>query len=123
MRRWVGIGVTLLIAVTAEPAMAEDALIERGRTIAQTQCTRCHVVGDFNRMGGISSTPSFQIMVNSIADWKERFDTFYARPPHAAIVRFDGEPPDKAHPPATIEILIALEDVPAITAFARTLGE
>ena len=35
---------------------------EAGRKISETHCARCHVVGDFNPMGGIGSTPSFQLL-------------------------------------------------------------
>lgn len=112
-----------LAALCAAPALAQDDLVERGKTVSREQCTRCHVVGDINPMGGISSTPSFQMIVNYIPDWNIRFETFHARPPHAAIVRFEGDPVDETRVLSTIEILIALEDLEAISAFAGTLKE
>ncbi len=42
------------------PIASAQAGSEAGRKIAETHCARCHVVGDFNPMGGIGSTPSFQ---------------------------------------------------------------
>ena len=72
-------------------------------------------------MGGISSTPSFQMMVNALFDWEERFSTFLARPPHPAHVYLEGyvAPPDQ--PPTMVPVLLRIEDVDAIVAFARSL--
>ena len=101
-------------------ALAED-LVAKGRDIAQTHCSRCHVVGDFNPFGGVSSTPSFQLIVNDLPDWEERFSTFYTRRPHPSIVRIEGIAPPVDEPPMVFPIEFRIEDVEAILSFVRTL--
>jgi hypothetical protein len=59
-----------------------------GRDYAEENCSRCHVVGDFNPYGGIGSTPSFQLLARR-DDWMERFLTFYVRRPHPVVVRIE----------------------------------
>lgn len=95
--------------------------IKQGKLVSQTHCTRCHVVGDFNPNGGISSTPSFSLLVNYIDDWKDRFLSFNLRRPHPAIIRFQGEKTDPNNPPPSIPIVLEYTDIEAITAFAETL--
>lgn len=102
------------------PAFADDALVQKGKEISVQHCARCHVVGDLNPHGGISSTPSFQLMVNELSDWEIRFETFHARHPHPAIIRFKGYE-YVGDPPTTVPITLELEDVDAILAFAKTL--
>ena len=48
----------LLTAALSVPGIVM-ANVERGREVAATHCTRCHVVGDINLYGGIESTPFF----------------------------------------------------------------
>lgn len=78
----------ILIFCMPFPAFA-DSQIERGFELARQYCSRCHVIGEYNRMGGIGNSPSFSWMVKS-ADWRERFQTFYARRPHPVFVRVPG---------------------------------
>jgi mono/diheme cytochrome c family protein len=108
----------------ALPGLA-DNYAEIGRRISEQHCSRCHVVGDFNPMGGIGSTPSFQLMVNALEDWEARFLTFHQRLPHPPFVRIAGFPaPDpKVNPPTTAPFELELDDIERITAFARTLKE
>ena len=101
------------------PAMAGDA--EAGRKIAQRHCTRCHVVGDFNPYGGISSTPSFQLLVNALNDYEERFSTFYTRPPHPAVIKIKGVKKQDDLPYNAAPVELTVEDVENLAAFARTL--
>ena len=83
-------------------AFAADA--ENGRKIAHQHCARCHVVSDANRLGGIGSTPSFRLLATAFKDWRTRFETFYARPPHPAFISVEGvgrlrqDLPPNAHP-------------------------
>jgi len=105
----------------AQAPLLAQTLIEQGRKVSQEQCSRCHVIGNFNPTGGISSTPSFQIMVNALPDWEERFSTFYARRPHPAAVEIRGKPPLTQAMAAMVRVVIDIEDVDAITEFARTL--
>lgn len=101
-------------------AVAEDALITAGKKITAQHCTRCHVVGDINPHGGISSTPSFQLLVDALADWELRFETFHTRRPHPAVIRFKGFE-YAGDPPTTAPITLELDDIDAILAFVRTL--
>ncbi|MCP4320178.1 MAG: hypothetical protein GY789_30430 [Hyphomicrobiales bacterium] len=103
----------------AGPISAQS--IEDGKSSAEKHCSRCHVVGDFNPDGGIYSTPSFQLIVNALEDYQERFDTFFVRPPHPAAVKVEGikkldDLPYNAEP-----VLITLTDVKNIAAFAKSL--
>jgi mono/diheme cytochrome c family protein len=52
-------GILLLVTLTAVavPAAA-DGDVEAGRKVAEQHCSRCHVVGDYNKYGGIGSTPT-----------------------------------------------------------------
>ena len=116
---------TILLAFAAlEPfslSARADELADKGREISQTHCSRCHVVGDFNPFGGVSSTPSFQLIVNDLPDWEERFSTFYTRRPHPSIVRIEGIAPPVDEPPMVFPIEFRIEDVEAILSFVRTL--
>lgn len=124
---WVSIvpAITLAHAQNTLPASDTDILaqskIEQGRLVSQTHCTRCHVVGDFNPHGGISSTPSFSLLVNYLDDWEERFLSFHLRRPHPVIIYFRGEKTDANNPPPNIPIVLEYSDIEAIAAFAKTL--
>ena len=103
----------------AAPAAAAGD-VEKGRRIAEVHCARCHVIGDFNRLGGIGSTPSFQGL-KTLADWRERFRTFYARPPHLAFIRIEGIAPRTKLPAYAAEVKLTLDDVEDVFAFVKTL--
>lgn len=110
----------MLLSVAA--AHAGDA--DRGREVAATHCTRCHVVGDINPYGGIESTPSF-IGMKRLADWQRRFEEFFILPPHPALVRIEdvSAARDESRPAFVQEIILTLDDVEAILAFAKTLPD
>jgi len=114
-------GLVLALATPLAPAWATgDA--ERGRALSQQHCTRCHVVGDFNPHGGIGSTPSFQMMVKNLADYRERFETFFARRPHPAFIVIEGSErltPDI--PSNIVPIALPQAAIADIQAFAETL--
>ncbi len=110
----------LLSSSPVRPASATD--LARGKAMAERHCARCHVVGNYNRFGGIGSTPSFQLLVRNFKDYKARFKTFYARRPHPAFVEIKGLPRLLAHlPPNAQPIPITVQDVDAILAYAETL--
>ncbi len=117
-----GVGLPLLLLVAAltwaAPAAAGD--VEKGRRTAETRCSLCHVVGDFNKYGGIGSTPSFQGL-KTLGDWRHRFRSFYARPPHLAFVRIEGIAPLTNLPANAPEIKLTLGEVDDIFAFVETL--
>jgi hypothetical protein len=50
--------------------------LARGRILVQNHYARCHVVGNFNKFGGIGSTLPFGVL-RGMADGMERFGTFY----------------------------------------------
>ena len=112
--------IMLPVSITGVHAAAGD--IKRGQEIARIHCARCHVVGAFNRMGGISSTPSFYLLVRAFKDWRQRFETFYARRPHPAFISITGigrkreDLPANAHP-----IELPEQAVQDVIAYAQTL--
>lgn len=95
---------------------------EKGRTIAEQHCARCHVIGDKNRMGGIGSTPSFPLL-RRMPDWRERFETFYARRPHPVHVRVDGVRKWSDTPSNAAEIRMTIDDVDHILAYVETFPD
>ena len=118
MRLWLA---TMLVLL-ALPAAAQDGLLRRGAEIADRHCGRCHVVDTRNRMRGISSTPSFPLLVRALPDWRERFRTFFARRPHPAVIRIEGIAPPTDDPPTTVPVELTLDDVDAIVAYAEALA-
>lgn len=118
----------VIAALAFSPLPAETVLSDQvsdGRALSEQHCARCHVVGDFNKFGGIGSTPSFQLLVNAFEDWSERFETFHARRPHPAFVRVAGfdYPDPTVIPPNAAPVEIELNDIAAIRAFAETLKD
>lgn len=95
--------------------------VKKGREIAITHCSRCHVVGDYNPDGGIESTPSFRRMVSYPDIFMERFETFYLRRAHPVFVRVEGVRTEFKLPPYATPFTIELDDIEDILAFVRTL--
>lgn len=102
------------------PSDATRGDIEDGREVAQRHCSRCHVVGDFNPMGGIGSTPSFQFLAKR-DDYQERFSTFYVRRPHPVFTRIEGIDPWTDLPSHVATFEITPQQVDDILAFVETL--
>lgn len=121
MRRPAGKILIPLVAATlaAEVAHAEGDAAE-GRRIAEQHCSRCHVIGKKDRMGGIGSTPSFPLL-RRMDNWRERFETFYVRRPHPVHVRVEGIPKWSELPSNAAEISLTLTDVDDILAFVEDL--
>lgn len=95
--------------------------VAKGHDLAVTHCARCHVVSKENRFSGISSTPSFMLLVAALPDWKERFETFYTRRPHPVHVRVKGYAPLTDLPPNAKPFEIELDNIEDILAYVRTL--
>ena len=111
----------LLLASWSTPALSDDD-VARGRELAQQHCARCHVIGDFNKFGGIGSTPSFQLLVKAFPDYQARFETFFERRPHPAFVTIKGYARLQPHlPPNAQPVELPLAAVSQILAFAETL--
>ena len=66
---------------SALPVLAEGNRVN-GEALAKRLCARCHVIGDYNRMGGIDSTPSFPLMAKRPEIFAHRIPTFRKRRPH-----------------------------------------
>ena len=101
------------------PAAADD-LLEVGETVAKQHCARCHVIGAFNRMGGIGSTPSFKLL-RKRDDWEERYTSFYARLPHPSFVRIKGVEPRTNLPPNAAPIELSEREVQGLMAYVREM--
>ena len=113
--------VAILMAVSFPIAPAEaEGSAEIGRKFAETHCARCHVVGDFNPMGGIGSTPSFRLLAKR-GDWLERFETFFDRRPHPVFVRVPGVARWTRLPSHVKEFEVTLANIGDIVAFVETL--
>lgn len=110
------------IVISCAPA-GSQSLAEAGRRIAEEHCSRCHVVDPDDPFAGIGSTPSFRLLVTAFPDWRERFETFYGRRPHPAVVRFEGVAPLTEDPPANQTVDLKLDDIDAIVAFAVSLHD
>jgi len=122
MRPVITLALVLLVTGAASALAAENGNIKNGQKIAEKHCTRCHVVGSFNPGGGISSTPSFQLLVKRRPDYKERFRTFFARRPHPAFLSIKGIGrirPDL--PPNAQPVELTQEDVLDVAVFIETL--
>jgi hypothetical protein len=113
--------IALVLACLASAAAAAEGDPKKGKEIAIKHCSRCHVVGDYNRYGGIESTPSFRRMVRYPKIFMERFATFYDRRPHPAFVRVEGVRSRFKLPPYAAPFTISLDDVEHILAFVKTL--
>lgn len=109
----------LLAGTGSAPARAEGDP-EEGQRLAEAHCSRCHVIGDFNRYGGIGSTPSFQLLAKR-DDWLERFQTFYERRPHPVFVRIPGVEPWTELPSHVATFEVERENIDDLIEFVRTL--
>jgi len=118
-RRWNW--VIMLLFCTPFMVLA-DSQTERGFELARQYCSRCHVIGDYNRMGGIGNSPSFYWMVKS-TDWRERFQTFYTRRPHPVFVRVPGYARWSNVEPYYPPFEILLSEIELITEYAGSLQQ
>ncbi len=103
------------------PIAQAQSLSEKGLALSREHCARCHVVEQSNRFSGISSTPSFPMLVRALKDWRERFETFHARLPHPSVIRIDGVAPPSDSPPTTRLVYLKPEDIDAFVAYAESL--
>lgn len=119
----VAIAGLLVTAAFPSGVFAQDAgNAAAGKKVAAQHCTRCHVVGDINPRGGISSTPSFQLLVRRRPDFRDRFQTFFARRPHPAFLSLEGVGrirPDL--PPNAKPVELTEQDVADMLAYVETL--
>ena len=119
MRPVLAVAILVVASLSAAPVWAGgDA--EAGRKISETHCARCHVIGDFNPMGGIGSTPSFQLLAKR-GDWRERFETFFERRPHPVFVRVPNVARWTELPSHVAEFEVTPANIDDIVAFVETL--
>ncbi len=76
------IGLVALIGLMARGTAEAGGDPAHGRDLAIERCSQCHVVGDFNPLGGVSNTPSFYIFSERLDLYRERLKTFDQRRPH-----------------------------------------
>ena len=104
------------------PLSHGDEEAKQGFELSRQFCSRCHVIGEYNRMGGIGNSPSFTWMVKN-DDWRDRFLTFYARRPHPVFARVPGyalwSNADPYYPPFEI----TLDEIDLIVSYVETLRE
>jgi len=101
------------------PAFGEGS-VEKGKELSITHCARCHVIGDFNKFGGLGSTPSFPLIAG-MNDGYHRFETFFERRPHPVFVRVPNvERWSKALSYVT-EFTVTPESINDLMAFVKTI--
>lgn len=80
--RYLSIGTAVLIGLVAAETARAGGDPAHGREVAIERCSQCHVIGDYNPLGGASSTPSFYIFSERLELYRERLRTFDQRRPH-----------------------------------------
>tara|TARA_Y100001960_G_scaffold330665_1_gene425316 strand:+ start:1493 stop:1846 length:354 start_codon:yes stop_codon:yes gene_type:complete len=113
------IHIILLGFLMAFPALGAGNL-ENGQKLAETHCARCHVIGEYNKFGGIGSTPSFRSL-RGTPNGIERFRTFFARRPHPAFVSVPNVPRWTNLLPYATPFEVSVEGIEDIIAFVQTL--
>lgn len=110
----------VLAVMAAWPATAQD--YAPGEKLTLFNCGRCHVINEKNKYGGIGSTPSFGAL-RTLEDWEDRFNTFFALPPHPAFTQVEGvtEPFPINRPSPIHPMELTLQQLEIITEFARTI--
>ena len=109
--------------ITYSVAAAETGMAQKGLDLSKRHCARCHIVSDKDRFTGISSTPSFKIMIEVLKDWEDRFQTFMARNPHPAHIRLETDDPRPENLPATTyEVILSHDDIEAILAYVNSMA-
>ncbi len=120
MKRGLFLGLLLLAGLWPAAAPRAEGNVEAGRKFAATHCSRCHVVGEENKYGGIGSTPSFPLLV-TLRDYRERFQSFYERRPHPVFARMANVDKWVDLPSPVVEFDVTAADIDNIMAFIETL--
>jgi len=106
-------------ALASENISSQSAL--RGLEIASKHCSRCHVVSNNNRFSSIETTPSF-FGLRAMKDWRERFNEFFVRPPHPALVNvLDVTERSKKLPAFVSEIDLTLDQIEDLISYVEKL--
>ena len=117
-----GMWVVVCLIGVMQAQAGDTALLEKGEKLVRQHCTRCHVVGNLNKYGGIGSTPSFGA-IKSLSDWQDRFAAFWSLLPHPSVVQVEGLSPErpKGLLATTKQIFLNMDDVDAIQAYVDTV--
>lgn len=111
---------TSILILGPTGGMAAD--LEKGRDLARKHCAFCHVIGDFNKFGGIGSTPSFQLLA-SMKDGAERYQSFFSRRPHPSFLTLPDQEPPTDLPLAVPPVTLTYEEIEDIVAYGLTLQD
>ncbi|WP_108881294.1 hypothetical protein [Anderseniella sp. Alg231-50] len=95
----------------------------KGEDIAIEHCRRCHVIPGQNNMG-IGITPSFKAMIQSkAADWRHKFEVFYALRPHPSFVIIREFRTTPEFPLGITPVVIAVDDLDHLMAYVDKLAQ
>jgi len=83
--------VCLIFLVGVLQSSVAGGNLAKGRNLVQKYCAQFHVIGNFNKFGGIGSTPFFRALRGMI-DGMELLETFYTRRPYLIFVRVPNIP-------------------------------
>ena len=109
-----------ILVITSVKNANADENIAKGEKLAKKHCARCHVVGNFNKFGGIGSTPSFQLIMG-MKDGIERFETFFERRPHPVFVRVPSVPKWSEVPSYATEFTVTARSLDQLLSFVKTI--
>ncbi len=112
--------IALTVGMTAPAPVKAGGNLKKGEDLAITYCARCHVIGDFNKFGGIGSTPSFPL-IRGLDDGMERFQTFYARRPHPAFITVPNVPKWSKAPAYAAEFTVTEEAIEDLLTYVKTI--
>ncbi len=113
----------LLMKFLINPILANDNLLIQGKLLIKEHCTRCHRVENFNKYGGIDSTPSFGA-IKTMSDWKNRFSVFWTLLPHPSFIKIEGvsEKRPESLPAFSKEIVLTVDEVNAILKYVDIIA-
>lgn len=116
------LSVALALVVLPGLSAAEEEEWAPGEKLTLINCGRCHVIGSRNRMGGISSTPSFMV-IRGWEAWEDKAKAFWTLNPHPAFTQIEGvTPPFAPDRPSPIHpVTLTPDEVEAILAYMRTV--
>ena len=112
-------GFLCFVALPLGSARASELNVA-GKRVADEHCSRCHVVSEANRMGGIGSTPSFSLL-RRMKDWEERYSSFFARNPHPSFITVKGLSDTRTLPPNATPITLTEQQVDALMVYVREM--
>jgi len=114
----------LLFVLLGAPAFGQNDVkkgdVKKGEDLSVIHCARCHVIGDFNKFGGLGSTPSFPLIAG-MEDGYERFETFFERRPHPVFVRVPDVKRWSSAPAYATEFTVTPKAIEDLMAYVKTI--